>query len=839
MAACVTPVAPDMSVKTRTRRVVNHRRNIIRLMIAEHPESCIFCSKGNRCQLRQLAAQHGVGETNLYPMPNATPLEQANPFIIRDLSKCILCGKCIRADHELVVVGAIDYNHRGFRSRPATAHETDLIQSNCTFCGTCVSICPTGALAPKNHGYVGTPARESFTICGFCGVGCKLAMGAVNNKIVEVNPAHDSDSVNRATLCVRGHFAHDFLNTAQRITGPLVLKEDKDAGLAQVPASWDTAIDLVADRLKSIIAKNGPQSIGFLGSSKCTLQENYLFQKIARAYVKTNNIDNGGYASGQSLPMQLDEKSGGRWQPPPLADLEDAEAILVVGADPSHSLPVVSYYLKRAARKGIPLVVVDPRKTELVKWASAWLPVSPQSDLELLNALAALLHTKGGYDTAYIDKYTEGFSRYQDNLSALDMDRACRVTGLEMGGLERAAAMLTGKKLAIVVGHGILQQRHGNHSLGAIINLSLMTGGFASRGAGLYLLARENNQVGAMDMGTIPNLLPGRRPLSSKTVRKSWERAWKTALAPDPGLNMVQMIEAAEKGDLKALYIMGENPLRALPEPDRVQAALKNLEFLVVQDILHGETTAIAHVVLPGAAFSEKGGAFTNLEGRIQSFDPVIEPIGKARPDWEILDLLTEKLGNPARYGDLAKIDKEIRGLVPMYAELGRHAQGWATGSRVDDAEKDLSPGRISFSPVVSTADMPVPEDYPMTAILGSHRYHLGSGTRTGHSKRIQTLNWGGEMEMSFEDARAMALGNGDKVTITSAHGAVTRAVRLSTKIRPGQVFIPTGFNKNQAMALIGLHDLSAAETPGWKTCPVRLEKAWGRPAHDPPLFPI
>jgi len=309
MASCVTPVAPDMVIQTATARIIKHRRNIARLMIAEHPESCIVCSKGNRCRLRWVAAQLGIGETNLYHMPNYKPFEEANPFIIRDLSKCILCGKCIRADHELVVVGAIDYNLRGFGSRPATAHELGLEQSTCTFCGTCVSMCPTGALSAKNTRYVGTPERESVSICGFCSVGCSLAIGTADNRIIEVNPAQQPESVNGATLCVRGHFAHDFLNSPARLISPMGRKNGSRKNDELVPVAWDDALDLVAHRLTEIKNENGPQSIAFLGSSKCSNEENYLFQKIARVMVGTNNVDNGGYIFGQTLMKVFDEKT--------------------------------------------------------------------------------------------------------------------------------------------------------------------------------------------------------------------------------------------------------------------------------------------------------------------------------------------------------------------------------------------------------------------------------------------------------------------------------------------------------------------------------------------------
>lgn len=827
MASCVTPAARDMVLQTASARIVKHRRNIVRLMIAEHPESCIVCSKGNRCQLRQVAANLGVGETDLYHMPNFKPLEQANPFIIRDLSKCILCGKCIRADHELVAVGAIDYSLRGFGSRPATAHELGLEQSSCTFCGTCVSLCPTGALSTKNNRFVGSPASESDSICSFCGVGCALAMGAADEHIIEVNPAHLPRSVNGATLCVRGHFAHDYLNSTERLVAPLLRKSNADNEENLVPASWEEALELVAARLTDIKHENGPQSIAFLGSSKCSNEENYLFQKIARQCIGTNNVDNGGYIFGQSLLKVFDEKTDGGYRVNRLADLARAEVILTLGADPNHSVPVVSYYLKRAARQGIPLIVVDPRRTELSNFADRWLSIRPGTDLELLNGMAALLHKKEAYDPAFIDRYTEGFSLFRYGLSSLDLTKASGITGLTTDSIQAAADLLKGKKIAFVIGHGILQQKNAMHTLGAILNLSLITGSLGSVGSGIYVLAKENNQAGAMDMGASPDLLPGRQPLGDDTVRKKWEKNWNIKLSPDAGLNVVRMIEAAEKGSLKALYIMGENPLCALPQSGRVQRALQKLDFLVVQDIVNSATAKIADAVLPGAAISEKQGSLTNLEGRIQSFDPVVTPPGKARADWQILDLVGARLGDGKPRESLADIRKEMRRLIPLYASLNGSHEAWlemtSTKSLFDPKGGDEL---ISFYPVVSTEDQPADPEYPFTAIVGTQRYQLGSGTRTGASERIREFAIAGDIEMSPRDAAEFDLANGNAVAVTSVHGTLTRAIQIKSGLNPGQIFIPTGVKCNEAMKLFTLSDLNTPKAAGWKTCAVKIEKA-------------
>jgi formate dehydrogenase alpha subunit len=824
MASCVTPVAPDMTVLTDSPAIKTHRTNIIRMMMANHPESCIVCSQGNRCELRQIAAELGIGQIDLYPMPHYTGLEEANPFIIRDLSKCILCGKCIRADHELVVVGAIDYNLRGFKSRPATVHEMPLEKSSCTFCGTCVSMCPTGALSIKNSAYIGTSQKESSTVCGFCGVGCSLVMGSADDQIVEVNPSHNENTVNRSTLCVRGHFAHDYLNVPERLSTPLIR-----SGEDLLPATWGKALDVVAQGLMSTKKKYGPQSVAFLGSSKCSVEENYIFQKMARVILGTNNIDNVSFGSKRKAISLVSERLDGGGRKKPLTGLEEAEIIFVIGADPTETVPVVSYYLKRASRiKGIPLIVADPRKTGLVPFSSLWLAVSPDCDAELINGIAALLLKKDAVDSSFIEKFTQGFDNYRDGLSAFDLERACRVTGVDMFRIERAADLLKHRKIAFVIGHGILHQKYGVSAMDALINLALMTGSLVGDNKGFYFIARENNEVGALDMGTVPDFLPGRRPYHNDIERKNWEKIWGVKLSPDPGLNLIRMIEEAEKGNLKALYIMGENPLRSLPQTERIRNALNNLELLVVQDILTTETTRMAHVVLAGSAFSEKAGSFTNMEGRIQSFEPVVSPPGEAKPDWEILTTLSNKMGHPEEYHSLQKISAEIRRKIPIYSELGKGgSEAWVSDrSNLRPFSQDGMGDSISFSTVSSMEDKRFDKEYPFSAILGSLKYHLGSGTRTGFSRRIKDFVPKGVVEISPEDGTNLNLNAGDLVRISSPHGSIEREATFNKGLLPGCIFVPIAFHNNDVRQLMELNHLGEADSPGWNMRCVRVEKA-------------
>jgi len=396
--------------------------------------------------------------------------------------------------------------------------------------------------------------------------------------------------------------------------------------------------------------------------------------------------------------------------------------------------------------------------------------------------------------------------------------------------MEEAAELLAGKKVAFVIGHGISLQRHGIEAVDAIVNLSLLTGSARGQGGGLYAIARENNEAGAWDMGTVPDAFPGREPLTEIGARKHWERAWHVNLSPDPGMGVARMIAEAEKGNLKAMVIMGENPVRALPESHRVSEALKKLELLVVQDILETETTRHAHVILPGAAFSEKSGSFTNMEGRIQSFEPAVPLPAEAKPDWEILDLLGRKLGAKDPYRSLSHIRHEIATLVPGYQELAR-SQGTAWVKEANRS-RPLNPegeaGVFSFSPYSPIPSKGPVEGYPLKAIFGSPRSHLGSGTRTARSERIRDYPPGEEVEVSLEDGGSLGIGEGETVTIVSAHGAIQRKVTLTPGIAAGLIYVPRAVHGNSANSLIPLAPPGGRGVPGMNVIPVKIEKGTG-----------
>lgn len=834
VASCVTPAASDMVINTNSAQVIEHRRNIVSLMLAEHPESCVVCSKGNRCHLRLIAAQLGIGDTALYPMPRYIPLEQANPFITRDLSKCVLCGKCIRADHELVCAGAIDYNKRGFDSHPATLHELPLEKSTCTFCGTCVSICPTGALSAKTE-FVGTPEKESTSICGFCGVGCSLDLGVAGNKVVDVNPSHLKNSVNDATLCVRGHFAHDYLNSEKRLTQPLIR-----SGGELIPSAWDEAIETAAERILAIKKQHGPDSIAFLGSSKCSNEENYLFQKIARTIIQTNNVDNGGYISGRLFLNQVDKRTdqAGRFNffSGSFSGLGQAEVLFVLGAEPAQTTPVLDYYLKRSTRNGVPIIVANRGKVNVTSPGSSWVhphgsPPAAQGGggdtfyLDLINVISALLISRGAVDTSFISRFTSGYEQYQEELLSLSRDPSDRKLKFAQETLTEAAELLTGKKITFVIGDELMLNRYGKEAMDGLLNLALMTGSIGYKGAGFHILAKENNLVGAWDMGAVPDTLPGRLKIDSDSERSRWEKAWEVEIPKSKGLDLSQMLKSAEEGRLKALYIMGENPLRSLPQPKILLGALKSLDLLVAQDILFNETVNIADVVLPAAAFSEKSGSFTNMEGNIQCFSPAVSPPGQAKADLEILGMLAEKLGSPGLNSTHLEIRREISSVITCYSD-GVACKHPIWIREETETEQGQTDAQISFSPATSGIEVEGESQYPIIALFSASRLHLGSGTRTDQSSRIRACETKGEIEVSPADAEKMSLVDNDRIRVTSAVGEIERKIRISREIEAGYISIPTAFNANDARNLLSLEPLLEPGTSGWDSCAVAVEKA-------------
>ncbi len=829
-AACVTPIASGMTINTKSPRVVSHRRQILKLMLASHPDVCLICDKGNCCQLHKLGAEMGVGFIEFQRIPTSDVIEEVNPFIERDLSKCILCGKCIRADQEMVVEGAIDYMNRGPQAKVATLNDTPLEKSECTFCGTCVAICPTGAIMDKNRPYSGTPATEVTTVCPYCGCGCELNLGIEGGRVVRARPSA-TGKVNRGTACVRGSYGLDFVHSPERLRAPLI-KVNGDFE----ETTWEDALARVATAFRDIKEKHGADALACFGAARSTNEENYLLQRLARGVLGTNNIDNGSRLYSAASRTGLGASIGYAGSTGSLEGLERARVILVIGADPEISSPAVAYAIKRAARfKGAQLVVIDPRHTALAPFARLWLRPRVGTDIALLNGLARVIIDAKKFDIEFVTRMTDNFTEWTKSLEEFTPARVEALTGVPRKDMQLAARLFgEAEEAAIVYGNGITQPAGGTGAVIAIANLAMLTGNTGRRG-GIFALSRDANASGACDMGALPRFLPGYESVEEARSRKKFEARWGSPLPTTKGLSAPEMLTTAQEGKVRGMFIMGENPVASFPQPDQVKEALNALDFLVVADIFPTETARLADVILPAASFAEKDGTLTNFEGRVQRLHKAIEPQDQSLPDGEIILRLAAALGSPMPYASPVAVMEEIEEAVPFYGQPP-DSETEANGAETDASPpgtrrlyKGLFPSGFGrFSPV---AYNPPDGDakYPFTLLTGSTRFQFGSGARSSRSARLSQFCPGARLEINPADAKKLGIGDGDSVKITSSHGELTAPARFSDALAPGQLFMPISFPESPVYQLFAATLDPQTRAPALKSCAVRLERI---PAH-------
>lgn len=830
LASCVTPIASGMVVNTESARVLDRRKAIIKLMLASHPDSCLVCDKGNRCDLRRIASESGIGLVELQRIPQPSLIKEVNPFLERNLSKCILCAKCIRADHELVVEGVIDYIERGFTSRPATLNDMPLEKSDCTFCGTCVAFCPTGALMEKDSPYGGTVTKTVATICPFCGCGCGISIEVKDNRIVRCRPDKDSP-VNKGTLCARGSYGYDFVHSPERLVQPLV----KTDGILK-ESSWEEALGLAATELKRIGQSHGSDTLAVLGSPKCTNEENYLLQRLARCALGTNNIDNGSRLYSAASCQGLGWNLGSPGTTGTLENLEQSDVILVVGADPTSSAPLVGYAIKRAVKnRGARLLLVDPRRTKLSAFACLRLKLKVGTDVALLNGLARSIVEENLLDEEFVTRRTDNFEAFRQGLEPYTPELVEQITGVPGQELSSAARIFaTAKQASIVFGTGLTRQAAGTDGVMALANLAMLTGNIGHGSGGVYALQDDCNGQGACDMGVVPSFLPGYQPVEDPQALKKFAARWGVCNPSGAGLTAVEMIQQARAGKVKAMYIVGENPAGSFPHLTLVREALKSLDFLVVQDMFLTETAKLATVVLPAAGFAEKEGTFTNFEGRVQSLRKAIPPIGNSLPDWQIMLQLAKGLGHPMPYPTLESITDEIEELIPFYDRTGyadsKGFYGAELGNRPPGARRlhkgQFPSGFGRFSPVQYSPPKGIPSNgYPLSLITGASLYQFGSGSRSSRASRLIKFLPEAYVEICSGDASLLAINEGDQVKLISPLAEISARARVTDTVSEGTLFMPTAFPQSPVNALFDIDLDPQSKTPAMKVCQVRLER--------------
>lgn len=832
IASCVTPIAPGMVINTQSTKVIETRKVVVKLLLASHPDSCLVCDKGNQCKLRKIASELEIGQFEFTKVRRYYPIEAANPFIERDLSKCVLCGKCVRACKELQMVGAIDYAYRGFKTKPATPLDRPLEESNCEFCGLCTSICPVGALSDKLSKYEGVEKKSVCTICPYCGCGCGIYLKVRDNKVMSVS-ADSTHPVNKATLCVKGRYGYEFINSPQRLKTPLIKKDGEF-----IQSSWEEALDFVATILSKIKQEYGSNSLAGLGSGRCTNEENYLFQKFLRAVLGTNNIDNHARLSISPSLEALERAFGSPAVANSIEEIEGASLILVIGANVAESQPLVGQKIKRAIiENGAKLIVVDPRAIKLTKLAHLWLRLRPGTDIALINGLMNVIFYGDIWDKEFVAQRTEGFSSLIEVIEKYTPDYVEGITGVAAQDIHQAAELYAKADRALIIyGTGITQHTTGTYNVLSLVNLVMLTGHVKKESCGFYQVGRQNNLLGACDMGALPDRLPGYQRVNNPEHRERFEKEWGVNLPYSPGLTAIEMVQAAKEGRIKGMYIMGENLLLNYPDLNAVVEALKSLDFLVVQDIFLTETAGFADVILPATSFAEKDGTFTTMDRRIQRIRKAIDPIGESKPDWKIISELATKMGYPMEHESAEKIMEEIARLTPIYGgvsydRLEDSSLSWFCSSLDHPGTRSLHKdsfmgGRGKFTKVEYKTPAELPDEkYPFILTTGENLYHSGTGTMTRNSCGLSRICPEGFVEVSFEDAKILQVEDGEVVKIVSKRGQMKTKVRVTKRVQKGVLFMPL-FSEEPVNVLTNQALDPVAKIPGLKVCAVDVRRA-------------
>lgn len=809
--SCVTPVRQRMVVRTTTPEIDKARRALIELIIADHHTDCRNCPTSGQCELQKIMAYLRVSVKRMPPLRLAKdelPQDTSNPFFDYDLNKCVLCGICVRTCSEIQGRDAIDFVGRGYTTKVAPFGGKPLAKSRCESCGECVVRCPVGALVLKN---IQRPLAEVKTVCPYCAVGCGIYLGTRNNGIVSVRGDNDNP-VNRGKLCVRGRFGWSFVHSPDRLTSPLIKRDGEF-----VEASWDEALALVSDRL----AKYKGDQFALFTSAKCTNEANYVAQKFARAVMVSNNIDNSARLSDAPTSAGLHEGIGMRALVDSAGELENAACILAIGANVTQTHPVAGLKIRKGVQNGAKLIVINPREIDLCRSADLWLRLHPGTDVALIMGMAKVIIDDKLFDPRFVEQYCDNFEEFRKLLDDFDLDQTEKITGVSKETIVEAAKVYATAKPSVVIwSAGITQHSHGTDNVLALINLAILTGNDSKSSLGLYPLRSENNAHGVCDMGCLPNFYPGYQPVTNSELQKKFESSWGVSLSPKLGLTLTDIPQAVLGGQVKALYIMGANPVLAMPDSQKVGQALEETEFIVVQDIFLNETAKFADVVLPAASFAEEDGTFTNTERRIQRVRRAIEPIGNSRPDWEIVCELAKRLkGKGFEFSDPSEIMSEIASVSPIYEavsydRLENEGFQWSCDSLEDSNHKvKLTP--LGYRPSAEVSD----EGYPL--ILTTDMSLYGQGVLSRKVEGLNILRGKEVVEINPKDASDLGINSGDIVRVISRRGETRIEARVTATSPLGVVTM--GAHSAETNLLTNPASDPATKTPETKVCAVRI----------------
>jgi formate dehydrogenase alpha subunit len=829
-----------MLVKTDTSELRALRKTVLELLFYEHRGSCTTCDDNGQCLLQQYAYDYQL-DTGILDQPtiqSGPNYTTGNEAIEYDPNKCIRCGRCVRICEEVQMDDALTFRERANQVEVSTAFEMPLNDSTCELCGQCISTCPTGSLyerAAKTKGQCKDLVRTTTT-CPYCGVGCQIDLN-VNprtNQIVRVT-SRVGCVPSDGNLCVKGRFGMDFVSSSKRLTTPLIKRNGTFES-----ATWDEALGLISGKLCDTKSKYGPDSIAGLSSAKCTNEDNYIFQKLFRAVIGTNNVDHCARLCHASTVAGLARAFGSGAMTNTIAELKNAECIFVIGSNTTEAHPVIALSIKNAViNNGAKLIVADPRTIDLVRFSALHMTQKPGTDIALINAMMNLIINENLHDTDFIDKRTECFEEMGQSLNDLTIEQAASITTVPAEQIAQAARIFAQAKTAsIVYSMGITQHTTGTDNVLSLANLAMLTGNVGKESSGVNPLRGQNNVQGACDLGALPNVYPGYQSVEDSAIREKYEAAWGRLLSPTKGLTIVEILHAIETDNIQALYIMGENPALSDPNLTRSRKALEKVGFLVVQDIFMTETAEYADVVLPSTCFAEKDGTVTNTERRVQRVRKSVDPPGQARNDWEILCQVADAMGLAMKYDGADEIMDEIATLSPIYGGISYDrieslGLQWPCPDKDHPGTKYLHKDKftrgkgkfhaVKYRPPAEETS----KEYPFVLTTGRQLYQFHTGTMTRKSPVIEQVSPTGYVEINSGDAKTLGLNEGDSVEVATRRGKVSTLAKVTDMIESGWIFMPFHFSEGPANMLTSDALDPIAKIPEFKVCAasIKLEK--------------
>ncbi|MFT4525663.1 MAG: formate dehydrogenase major subunit [Bacteroidia bacterium] len=838
MASCHSPVMDNCYIYPDSEAIQDLRKNIIELVLTDHPLDCLTCEVNGNCELQSVAASVGITEVRYPEGKNHLDREKdkSHPYMTSDLSKCINCYRCVRACDEVQGEFVLNMAGRGFDSHIIKGIDESFMESDCVSCGACSQACPTSAISDVFMSKSVRPSEKTRTVCTYCGVGCNLDISTSNGKILSIQAPFDAE-VNQGHTCLKGRYAFKFYDHPERLRSPKI----KRNGIFE-DVTWDEAYDYIAGKLTDYKENFGSDSIAGISSARCTNEENYLMQKFIRAVIGTNNIDGCARVCHSPTALGMQRTYGTGAATNSIDDLKDTNCIMVIGANPTDGHPVTGAKMKQFAMKTDNVcIVIDPRRTELAKYAHHHIPLRPGTNVAVLNMMMYYIIDAGLVDETFIENRTEGYDDFVNHIKQLDIDEMEKVCGVDREIIKAAGVAYASAPNAMSFhGLGVTEHSQGTFTVMQIADLALLTGNIGRRGVGVNPLRGQNNVQGSADMGVQPHQGAGYMDITKPDVQQKYEQFYGAKLPSHVGFKIPEMFDAALEGKLKAIWIIGEDIVQTDPNTQKVIRAMEATDLVVVQELFMTETAKYADVILPGSSFLEKSGTFTNGERRVQRVNQVVEPIEGTKPDGQIIVDIMNKMGyEQADYTPDGMLE-EISQIVPFFAgikweELGDNGKQWpvaldGTDTQILHTESfKRGLGLFDFKAFKESEEIVQNgKDYPYILTTNRELEHYNCGAMTRRTGNVEILTED-HLMMNPEDAKNNAISDGDLVCIESPRGKVDIKARLTDDVKPG--ILSTTFHFPEIMVnnvTSDVHDTEAM-CPEYKVVSVRIRKSKGK----------